>query len=510
MRDRNGLARTMHTRRWGSPLARVVLAMVTVPAVGCAGALPIDPPDLSMPIPDAWTAAEVPYGQVAPDWWAAFDDDGLSDAIELALARNLDLQAAAARLELAAADARAAAGALSPTLQASYSGSRRKQNFIGFPIPGSEDRVLSTIFTNHGISLDTVWEVDLWGRLRGSEQAALADLQRAGADLRGAQLSLAGQTAKTWFAIAEARQQVLLSESTVESFRESVELVRQRFEAGVRPALDLRLALLNLSNAQAQLAERRRQHDAARRQLDLLLARYASGEVATAELPGMPPPVPGGVPAELVARRPDLAAAERQVAASEARLRVARRDLLPGINLTGNTGTATNALLSLLNGDFGVWGLVTNLVAPLWQGGRLRANIDRAEAQVAEVLANYVNTALTAYGEVETALAAEEYLADRVIYLETSVREARAAEQLADERYRTGLDTYITVLDSQRSAFQAEAELIAARRLRLENRVDLYLALGGGFEQLDAPVTIAILDGSATAEPGIALNERVP
>lgn len=511
MRDASGLARTRQLQRRGSRLARVVLAMATVSAVGCAGALPIDPPDLSMPIPDAWTAADVRYGQVAPDWWTDFGDDGLSDAIELALARNLDLQAAAARLELAAADARAAAGALSPTLQASYSGSRRKQNFIGFPIPGGEDRVLSTVFTNHGISLDTVWEVDLWGRLRGSEQAALADLQRSGADMRGAQLSLAGQTAKTWFAIAEARQQVVLSEATVESFRESVELVQQRFEAGVRPALDLRLALLNLSNAQAQLAERRRQHDAASRQLDVLLARYASGAVTTAaELPGMPPPVPGGVPADLVARRPDLAAAERQVAASEARLRVARRDLLPAISLTANTGTATNTLLSLLNGDFGVWGFVANLVAPLWQGGRLRANIDRAEAQMAEVLANYVNTALTAYGEVETALAAEEYLADRVTHLETSVEEARAAERLADERYRTGLDTYITVLDSQRSAFQAESELLAARRLRLDNRVDLYLALGGGFEQLDAPVAIASRDRGGAAEPGTSLNERVP
>ena len=211
-----------------------------------------------------------------------------------------------------------------------------------------------------------------------------------------------------------------------------------------------------------------------------------------------------------MARRPDLAAAERQVAASEARLHVARRQLLPGISLTANTGTATNSLLSLLNGDFGVWGVVANVVAPLWQGGRLRVDIDRAEAQVAEVLANYVNTALTAYSEVETALAAEEYLADRVTHLATSVEQSRAAERLADERYRAGLDTYITVLDSQRSAFQAESEHIAAQRLRLENRVDLYLALGGGFEQIEAPVTIASRGDSTTSEPETALNGRAP
>ena len=491
---------------------RPLLLAATTLVAGCAATVPpVERPEIGVSPPDAWTAGEVPAGRVAPDWWTAFGDEQLAHAIESALARNLDLQAAAARLEVAAADARAAASALNPTLQASYSGIRRKQNFIGFPIPGAGDRVLSTVFTNHGISLDTVWEVDLWGRLRSAEQAALADLQRVGADLRGAQLSLAGQTAKAWFAIAEARQQVLLSEATVDSFRESVDVVQQRFEAGVRPALDLRLALLNLSNAEAQLAERRRQLDASLRQLDLLLARYASGDITPpSELPAMPPPVPGGVPADLVARRPDLAAAERQVAASQARLQVARQELLPSISLTANTGTATNTLLSLLDGDFGVWGFVANIVAPLWQGGRLRANLNRAEAQVAEVLANYVNTALTAYSEVETALAAEEHLAGRVTHLATSVEQSRAAERLADERYRAGLDTYITVLDSQRSAFQAESEYIAARRLRLENRVDLYLALGGGFEQIEAPVTIASRDDSTTIEPETALNGRAP
>ena len=480
------------------PSLRVVpVGLLAGLGIGCVTALPVERPELQVPIPGEWTAAEVAAGDLGPDWWTDFRDDELTTAVETALARNLDLRASAARLEQAAADARAASSALRPSIQATYSGSRRKQNFVGFPIPGAEDRVLSTVFTNQGISLDTTWEVDLWSKLRTAEQAALADLQRSAADLRGAQLSLAGQTAKAWFAIAEARQQVLLSEATVENFGESADRVRDRFESGVRPALDLRQAMLNLSNARADLAQRRQQLDASTRQLEVLLARYAGGDITTPpDLPAMPPAVPAGVPADLVARRPDLVAAERQVAASEARLRVARRELLPSFSLTANTGTSTNALRTLLNGDFGVWGLVGNVVAPLWQGGRLRAEISRADARVAEVLATYVNTALLAYSEVETALAAEEYLADRVVHLTTSVEQARAAERLADERYRTGLDTYITVLDSQRSAFQAESQLIAARRLRLENRVDLYLALGGGFERLESPITMNSLDAN--------------
>ncbi len=480
----------------------VVLGLAAF-AIGCATAPPVVAPQLDVAVPDAWTAeADGRTGSVAPDWWTEFGDAGLSSAVETALDQNFDLQAAAARLEQAAADARAAAGALQPTVQASYNGSRRKQNFVGFPIPGAEGRVLSTISTNHGVSFDVSWEIDLWGRLRADAQAALADLQRSAADLRGAQLSLAGQTTKAWFAIAEAQQQVLLSEATVASFRESAELVQERFETGIRPALDLRLALLNLSNAEALLDQRRQQLDASSRQLEVILGRYAAGDVEPpADLPAVPGSVPAGLPANLVARRPDLVAAERQVAASEARLSVARRSLLPNISLTAATGTSTDGLRSLINGDFGVWSFVSNLVAPLWQGGQLRAQITRAEAQTAEILAAYANTALTAFAEVETALAAEGFYADRIGHLMMSVEQARAAERLAEERYRAGLDLYITVLDSQRSAVQAESDLIAARRVRLENRVDLYLALGGGFDQLEAPISLGGDETSVTGQP---------
>ena len=468
------------------------LTAVTFFVAGCASAPPVAHPTLDLEIPTDWTADEVPVGQVAVTWWQDFDDAGLSAAVENALAHNYDLKAAAARLEQAAADARVAEGDLKPTLQASYTGSRRKQNFVGFPIPGAEDRVLSTVSTNQGVSLDVSWEIDLWGRLRNSASAALADLQASAADLRAAQLSIAGQTVKAWFAIAEAQQQIDLSRETVESFQESAEQVQERFEAGIRPALDLRLALLNLSNARALLQQRLQQFDAATRQLEVILGQYADGEMETpAALPPLAPIVPAGLPADLIARRPDLAAAEREVAAAQARISVARADLLPRISLTAATGTSTDALRSLIDGSFGVWSLVGNVVQPLWQGGRLRAEVKGAEARGAEVLAQYATLALGAYAEVETALAAEEYLRERVGHLMESVQQARAAERLADERYRAGLEDYITVLDSQRSAVNAEGELIGIRRLRLENRVDLYLSLGGGFEQLDDPVQLS-------------------
>jgi NodT family efflux transporter outer membrane factor (OMF) lipoprotein len=466
-----------------------VLTVVAFLAGGCASVPSVEHPALDIPLPENWTIQELPHGQLTVTWWEDFGDDGLATAVDLALSQNYDLRAAAARLEQAAATTRVAEGDLQPIVQGIFDGSRRKQNFIGFPIPGGEDQVLSTVSTNTGISLDVSWEIDLWGRLRNTARAALADLQASSADLRGAQLSIAGQTTKAWFAIAEAQQQVDLSLETVQSFRSAAQQVRDRFEVGIRPALDLRLALLNLSNAEAQLQQRRQQFHGATRQLELLLGQYADGVFDTpAKLPQLTPPVPTGVPADLVARRPDLVAAERELTAFLIRADVARTNLLPRLSLTGATGTATDGLRSLIDGDFGVWRLLGNVVAPLWQGGRLRAQVDLAEARVAEALASYANAALTAYAEVETALSAEEFFVERERHLTESTLQARAAERLAEERYRAGLETYTTVLDSQRSAVNAEAELITARRIRLENRVNLYLALGGGFEGFETPI----------------------
>ena len=471
--------------------ALIPLMAVLAAAGACATAAPVAAPDIGVPVPETWTAAATPDGRISVDWWQDFGDDGLSAAVEAALEGNFDLRAAASRLEVAASDARTARAELFPSVDASYSGARQRQNFVGFPIPGAEDEVLSTIFTNHGVSLDVSWEIDLWGRLRAATQIVLADLQASAADLRGAQLSMAGQTAKAWFAVAEAQQQIDLSRTTVENYRETTDRVRGRFEAGIRPPLDLRLALLNLSNAEALLQQRRQQFDSAARQLKVLLGEYADDVISMPlDLPDLTADVPAGLPAELVSRRPDLLAAERRLASFEARVGVARSNRLPNLTLTARGGTATDALLSLLDGDFSVWALLANVTAPIWQGGRLREEVTRAEAQSAEALATFANTALTAYAEVETALAAESILLEREQQLAASVEHAQGAARLAYERYLTGIDNYIAVLESQRSAAQAEGELIAARRLRLENRVDLYLALGGGFEQLPSPVEL--------------------
>jgi NodT family efflux transporter outer membrane factor (OMF) lipoprotein len=463
-----------------------VLALLAAFTAGCVKAPPVKAPGVDLDIPETWSKPSPPEPPIDSAWWSSFESAELSAVVERVLAQNFDLRAATARLDQALAAAKIAGADLWPSAGVGFDGSRRKQNFIGFPIPGQEERVLSTTATNLGVSLDVSWEVDLWGRLSARAKAGLADFQATSAELQGARLSLAAQAVKAWFAIAEARQQLALAEATVESWRASSEQVRDRFEEGIRPSLDLRLALANLAGAEALLEQRKLQLDSAVRQLEVLMGDYPDKSILTpSALADTPPPIPSGIPAEIISRRPDLVAAERRVAAAGSRVAASKRDLYPRLSLTAAGGTASRALGDLLDGDFSVWSLVGNIVQPLFQGGRLRAEVARSKGVAEEVVATYASTTLRAFAEVETALAAESLLARREEALAQAAEQSREAQLLAEDRYGSGLESFITVLESQRRSLQAEGELIAARRLRLENRVDLHLALGGGFEPLN-------------------------
>ena len=280
----------------------------------------------------------------------------------------------------------------------------------------------------------------------------------------------------------EARRQVDLSEATVENLETTSEVVRERYRRGLRHALDLRRALSDLAGAEAVLQQRRLILDGTRRQLEVLLGRYPAAALKPgSNLPELPKAIPAGLPADLVSRRPDLMAAERRLAASHARYKQARRALYPRISLTGSAGTSSRDLESLLDGDFSVWNLAGNVLQPLFQGGRIRGGIRLAASQSEGAVSTYVQSVLSAFAEVETALAAESLLAKRQAALETATEQALAARRLAEDRYAGGLVDLNTMLDAQRGAYASESQLIAVRRQRLENRVNLHLALGGGF-----------------------------
>ena len=482
------------------------LASVLLGLVACASTPPPEAPDLGVEVPEEWVApAETPVtdadiieaanandpAQVTPvvqaTWWQSFEDETLDRLVLEALASNRNLAAAADRVAEAAAQAVIAGADLKPQAGFGFDASRAQRNFIGFPIPGQEAKVLTTTTTSMSAGLNISWEIDLWGRLRAQGSAGLANLEAAEADFVGAQLSLAGQTAKAWFGVLEAQAQVDLARETLDNREVTSRYVRRRYELGLRNPLDLRLARTTEEGARAVLAVREQQLDGARRRVDLLLSRYPDGhldsDTEAAQLPSLPPTVPAGLPSEIVTRRPDLQAAERRLAAAGLGVKQARASLYPQLRLTASGGRLSADIEDLLDDSFSVWSLAAGILQPIFQGGRLRAGVDLAEARYGAVTESYVQTVLTAFSEVETQLAAERFLSRQETALAAAAEQSVAAQRLAEQRYGSGgLADILLVLQSQRDAVLAQSSLLTVRRQLLDARVDLHLALGGDFE----------------------------
>jgi len=378
-----------------------------------------------------------------------------------------------------------------PRLDGQLDGNRSQRNFIGFPFGSEGPGVISSTRSNSfGLSMNIAWELDIWGRIRAGKRAALAELEASEAEFRATQLSLAGQTAKIWFGLVSAQEQVDLAGEALEIFTQTEEIIRGQFEEGIgeNTAAQLQLSLADIENAKANLQLRQEQLMRTRKQLEVLLGRYPEGKLpARSYLPGTPGIPPAGLPAELLDRRPDLVAAERRLASADKRVLQAKRSLLPAITLTGSYGTSTPDLEEVLNSDFSVWSFAGGITQPILEGGRLRATVKLREAEQDELLANFQQTALNAFSEVEQALGAEKMLREREAALRRSVGHSRDALERARDDYAGGVGDVLTLLQAQQQLIQAESSLIDARRTRLENRVDLHVGLGGGFEAQKKP-----------------------
>lgn len=436
----------------------------------------------ALDVPENWMTGADTNPPLQSAWWTTLGSTGLVEAVAEALTRNHDLQRALARFDAAAAQARIAGADLYPQIGASFNPARRQQVFVGLPIPGRGDAPLTSLSTSYQAVFNASWELDLWGRIRSGQQAAVAEVQASAADYQGALESIAAQTTRVWFTAVEAERQLALARATADTFSTTAWQVRERYARGLRSALDLRLALNNEASAKALVSLREREVDSARRQLEILAGRYPAGSwVVDKTLPDLPVAVPAGLPSELLLRRPDLVAAERHLASALQRTREARAALLPRISLTASGGRSSSQLEDLLSSQFSLWALAANAAQPLFQGGRLMANVDWAEARTREAAEQYRQVVLRAFGEVEEALSAEAQLRRREADLQESVLQSQEALRLAEERYLLGLTDFVTLVEAQRSAFSAESQRIVVRRQLLENRINLHLALGGGF-----------------------------
>jgi len=420
------------------------------------------------PEPSHWIANNAVSTKITTQWLNEFADARLTALVQEALNHNYDLKAAALRVNAAREQAKIAGAERLPHLNLSpnYHNERDSQN--------GTTKGFDALF-------NLSWEIDLWGRIRDTQQAAEQEASAIADDYQAAKLSLAARTAQSYFELIEANLQVQVAEQSIKDRRTIADLVRGRFARGLTGGLDLRLVLTDLANAEAQLASSRNQVQIVTRRLEVLLGRYPSGQLQEQTQLPMPPTVlAAGLPSELLTRRPDLIAAFNRILAADSRLSSAKKSLLPRLALTAGGGMSSAALSEIIDPRAAAWNLAVGLAQPIFAGGKLDATIDLNKAQTEETVNQYQSTALNAFREVEQALAAEQWLRAQEKALQEAVEQTEASRQLAVYSYGQGLIQILTLLDSYRSTFTAQSEHLTVHRQLLNNRIDLYLALGGG------------------------------
>jgi multidrug efflux system outer membrane protein len=474
----------------------IVAALTLALLAGCAVGPDYERPALDAPAPAAWTAT---MDDALPDtaagarwqWWQEFGDATLDALVDSALVRNHNLAQAVANVLEARAAVGGAESARWPSVEIGGQAARSKISTDGF--------FFGPAYSNSFAATATMrYELDLWGRLSRGKQAAVADLLASDQNRRTVAQTLIADVVRTWLQIRELQLQVALTERTITSFESSQITVQERYRRGLVSALDLHLAGQNLSAARAQLPVFQEQLAAARRRLEILVGRYPAGTITGSDLElahgrlgaGVMPdplaPVPAGLPSDLLDRRPDLLAAEARLAGNVARIGQAKAALYPRISLTADGGTKSRDFENLFTSGTDAWSLVGNLVMPLINRGATQAQIKAAEARAAGATAAYQATILQAFAEVENALDREVFQARQEIDLTASAAQARRSVELAEERYRRGLDSLLTTLESQRRLFNSESALLTTQRVRRTARVDLILALGGPWETAPA------------------------
>lgn len=409
-------------------------------------------------------------------WWELLRDEPLQQLMRIALEENKDLQRAIAVVDEFQARALIARSDYLPGMSVSGNAPSLGRKTI-FLFPGFANPF------NYYLQGTLTWELDLWGRVRRSNEAARADLLSKEENRRAVVLQLVSGVAESYFNLLQFDMQMDIAKRTLQSWEESVRIAQARLKQGMTSRLDTDQFEAERANAAARMAELERQMVQAENQLSVLLGRkpfsIPRGRALTDQV--MPPAVPPGLPSELLQRRPDLLQAEQQLAAATARVGAAKAERFPKISLTGLLGVASPQLSQLFTdpASFGVAGV--GLAAPLLNGQVLGFQQEAAEAQARQAVAQYEQTVLTAFREVEDSLVAVRTVRVQTDAQQQQVTALQSALKLAELRYKGGLANYLDVLVARRNLFEAELSLTGTRRLHLVSVVQLYKALGGGW-----------------------------
>lgn len=469
------MARIAHSAPW---LVTSVSALLAAAVAGCALQDPLSGEELNreaygeMVPPAAWVAPGAGTGTVEAGWLDTFADARLAALVAEAIARNPDLRAAAAQVEQAVAYVSIAGGSIYPAI-----------NLLGKTSAGDGN---GSEPLNAGI-LSISWELDVWGRVRYGARAAEDQYAAAASDYAYAQQSIAALVVRGWVLACEAALQRQLAAESLAAAEKLLTLARDRQRVGVGSELEVALARGNAETFRDIVRQLDLGTEQALRALELLVGRYPAAELeAATALPQVTADVPAGVPSELLERRPDVIAAQRRVAAAFSLARQAEAARLPQFTLSGSGSYLDSDILVLQDRDNPLWGLGLGLVMPLYAGGALQGQVELRTAEQKEAVARYASVGLKAFGEVEGALAAERAALDRQSIIAAQVAEGERALELENIRYRVGRTDLRNVAQQQLAVYGARSSLLRVQADRVAQRVNLYLALGGGFEKISA------------------------
>lgn len=409
-------------------------------------------------------------GSVKNGWLATFKDETLEQLVEEALQNNPELAFAKANLQSTAFLADQAGARLLPDVTAGA---------------GAQSTTRGSKTSNgSGVSINAAWELDPWGKLSASSRAAKEIYHATEADYEFARQSLVAQTSKAWYSAIEAKIQEHLTGHAVKIYKNLLYTVRTQVEVGTAQQQDIYLVRADLATAKDNQKKALGSLEQAIRNLEVLLGRYPSGRL---EIPdkyiAMPASVPAGLPVELLERRADLRAGERQVAVAFQRIQVAKAAKLPSISLTASGGRSSNELIDLIGVRKGFFSLGSNFLASFDIGGELQTQVQIETSQQQAALAAYGNIALRAFNEVESALSNEALLQEREVLLAAAVKYLKSALWVSNTQYKIGQVDLFSVLQMQARSINAKISLTQIMNARLAQRIDLHLALGGNFSE---------------------------
>jgi multidrug efflux system outer membrane protein len=456
-----------------APMKWLVLSLATLALGACANlGHPLPPPP---PVPRAFTEPQpAEAAPLAADWWRAFGSDDLSALIAAAVGANPDIGIAMEHVRQAESQVRVAGASLFPALDVGADTAHRQTRDSGASWVASD---------SSAATLSASYEVDLWGGVASGVRSAKYALHASRFDLENARLTVVAGVADAYLQVLSLRSRLVIARDNVAIAERVYKVVDSRQRNGAASELDRARQEAVVLSQQAAVPPLELQERQTLFALAVLLGRAPEGfDTAASGLDGLNlPRVAPGLPSLLLIRRPDLATAEAQLASAHANVGVARAALLPSIQLTGSAGLASTVLINVLKAPTTVLSIGAALLQPIFEGGRLRAQVAGAESHERELVEAYRKAILAALADVESALATISHSADQEALQERVVEQSRLALKLAEIRYREGADDLLVLLDAQRSLFQAEDQLIQLRFAQLQASVSLFKALGGGW-----------------------------